>query len=186
VKDSGQRQSYQSGMQRDLSEGKINWSLVFDGPMLGRLAKHLTLGAIKYTKRNWMLGDGAEEMDRFRESAARHFAQWMAGDTDEDHAAAVMFNLNGYEYVKEKLDASAEDSGVRLLRRNDGAGGVEQPDVQPVLRAGSAVSGENEELRKGTGWVSQEAAEEDCLAEALPTDSLEIRMDPVWYYGEWT
>jgi hypothetical protein len=29
--------------------------------------------------------------------------QWFRGDSDEDHAAAVIFNINGFEYVKEKL-----------------------------------------------------------------------------------
>jgi hypothetical protein len=50
-----------------------------------------------------MKASGQEELDRFRASAARHFAQWMAGDTDEDHASAVWFNINGAEYVKERL-----------------------------------------------------------------------------------
>lgn len=55
-----------------------------------------------------MKAAGLEEMERFRESAARHFFQWMRGDTDEDHAAAVVFNLNGYEYVKDKLSPHTE------------------------------------------------------------------------------
>ena len=103
VKDSGQRQQFAGGMQRDVTDGKIDYSLVFDGPMLKRWAEHLTKGAIKYLKRNWMKATGQEELDRFRESAARHFAQWMQGDRDEDHAAAVIFNINGAEYVRERL-----------------------------------------------------------------------------------
>lgn len=103
VKDSGQRQEFSSGMVRDTNQGKTVWALIFDGPMLRRYAEHLTKGAVKYTKRNWMKANSAEEMERFRESAANHFAKWMAGEQDEDHAAAVIFNLNGYEYVKEKL-----------------------------------------------------------------------------------
>ena len=103
VKDSGQRQQFAGGMQRDVTDGKIDYSLVFDGPMLKRWAEHLTKGAIKYLKRNWMKATGQEELDRFRESAARHFVQWMQGDRDEDHAAAVIFNINGAEYVRERL-----------------------------------------------------------------------------------
>ncbi len=30
--------------------------------------------------------------------------QWYGGNTDEDHAAAVIFNINGWEYVSEKLE----------------------------------------------------------------------------------
>jgi hypothetical protein len=111
VKDSGERQQFDSGMQRDVTAGKPRYDLVFDGPLLARCAEHLRKGAEKYTARNWMKASGREEMLRFRESAARHFAQWMAGDTDEDHAAAVVFNLNGYEYVKEKIAESFNKPG---------------------------------------------------------------------------
>jgi hypothetical protein len=106
VKDSGERKQFESGMQRDVTEGKPRFDLVFDGPMLARFAEHLRKGALKYNPRNWMQANSREEMERFRESAARHFAQWMAGDADEDHAAAVIFNLNGFEYVKERVDVS--------------------------------------------------------------------------------
>lgn len=103
IKDSGVRESFASGMVRDTAQDKTNVALVFDGPMLWRWATHLTLGAVKYAKRNWMKAAGEAELERFRESAARHFAQWYRGDTDEDHAAAVIFNINGAEYVRDKL-----------------------------------------------------------------------------------
>lgn len=105
IKDSGQRQEFSSGMVRDITENKIDYALALDGPMFKRWADHLTKGAKKYAKRNWMLADGMTEYDRFRESALRHFLQWFAGETDEDHAAAIMFNVNGAEYVKGKLNA---------------------------------------------------------------------------------
>ena len=103
VKDSGKRQEFESGMLREATDDKVNYALVYDGPMLERYAAHLTKGADKYSKRNWMQACTAVELERFREGAARHFAQWMRGDQDEDHAAAVMFNLNGYEYVRGRL-----------------------------------------------------------------------------------
>lgn len=102
IKDSGQRVKFTAGMVRDVTEGKINYLLLRDGPMFKRWAQHLTNGAKKYSKRNWMKASGDEEMDRFKESAARHMEQWLAGETDEDHASAVMFNINGYEYIKSK------------------------------------------------------------------------------------
>ena len=100
IKDSGERASFESGMVRDVSDDKMEWALVADGPMLARWAQHLTNGAKKYSKRNWMLASGEAEYERFRESAFRHFMQWYSGDRDEDHAAAVFFNINGTEYVK--------------------------------------------------------------------------------------
>lgn len=103
LKDSGKRQQFDSGMVRDITEGKINWSLVADGPMLKRYAIHLTKGAEKYAVRNWMKATGAAEYERFRESAFRHFMAWYLGEVDEDHLAATVFNLNGAAYVQEKM-----------------------------------------------------------------------------------
>ena len=101
IKDSGRR-IQMAGMQRDVTDGKIKYHLVFDGPMFERWAAHLTEGAKKYGERNWQDARTVEERDRFKESAVRHFIQWLRGDTDEDHAAAILFNINGFEYVKAK------------------------------------------------------------------------------------
>lgn len=107
VKDSGERQSFASGMVRDVTTGKIDWHRVADGPMLKRWAEHLTRGNTKYPDvqpgvPNWTLAAGAEELARFKASAFRHFMQWYLGDRDEDHAAATYFNINGYEYVRDR------------------------------------------------------------------------------------
>lgn len=103
IKDSGAREQFESGMHRDVEDGKIKWLLVRSGPMLKRWAAHLTGGAEKYGDDNWMLASGQPELDRFRASAARHFEQWLDGDRDEDHGAAVFFNINGAEYVRDKM-----------------------------------------------------------------------------------
>lgn len=95
--------TYPSGMQRGSSAGKINYLLVRDGPMLRRWAAHLTKGADNHAARNWMLASGSEELERFKESACRHFEQWLGGDKTEDHAAALFFNVNGAEYVQRRL-----------------------------------------------------------------------------------
>lgn len=102
TKDSGERHQFESGMVRDVTEGKLNPLLVRDGPMFVRWIELLSRGAQKYDARNWMLAEGEAEYERFRESAARHFEQWLAGERDEDHGAAVFFNINGAEYVLEK------------------------------------------------------------------------------------
>jgi hypothetical protein len=103
TKDSGERQEFESGMVRDVTTGKAHVALAFDGPMFWRWVMLLTRGAVKYAVRNWMKASGQAEYERFKESAARHFYQWYRGDLDEDHAAAVFFNINGAEYVKEKI-----------------------------------------------------------------------------------
>lgn len=96
------RQKFASGMVRDVNDDKTDYTLVMDGPMFERWAEQLTRGGRKYDKRNWLQAEGPDELSRFRESALRHFIQWFRGDTDEDHAAAVFFNVNGAEYVKER------------------------------------------------------------------------------------
>lgn len=104
VKDSGQRIEYDSGMKRDVQDGKTMFGLVYSGPMLRRWAQHLTLGAEKYGEENWTLAASEEELRRFRHSAARHFYQWFVGELDEDHAAAVYFNINAAEYTKGRIN----------------------------------------------------------------------------------
>jgi len=107
VKDSGERSNFTGGMVRDTDKDKIDYNRVFDGPMLERWAEHLTKGAVKYpdTKPgvpNWTLAEGDEEKVRFKKSAVRHFFQWLDGQMDEDHAAALFFNINGFEYAKDR------------------------------------------------------------------------------------
>ena len=92
-------------MVRDTQEGKPNYALI-DRAFLKRWAELMTRGAKKYGKRNWQNADSEEELERFKESAFRHFMQWMDGDTDEDHAAAVCFNLAAAEFVKAKLSVT--------------------------------------------------------------------------------
>ena len=108
VKDSGKREEFKSGMVRDTSEGKVEWHRIFDGPLMERYAVHLTKGKQKYPDvkpgvPNWTLAEGEAELCRFKQSAVRHFIQAIRGDTDEDHFAATVFNLNGMLFIQEKL-----------------------------------------------------------------------------------
>lgn len=103
IKDSGKRLEFDSGMVRDTTEGKIDYTLALDGPMFKRYAEHLTKGAVKYERQNWMKANGPQELERFRQSAFRHFLQWYWGELDEDHSAATWFNMNAAEYTKEQI-----------------------------------------------------------------------------------
>ena len=117
IKDSGERTKFDSGMVRDTALGKIDFTLAIDGPMFTRWARHLTRACVnpdgtpsKYPPRNWMLASGDAELSRFRVSAFRHFLSWLAGERDEDHAAAIFFNVNGAEYVAEKLSQGTKQA----------------------------------------------------------------------------
>lgn len=108
TKDSGVREEYPSGMRRDTQEGKPRFDLVlapvpYEDQLLTRWAHLMARGAEKYGERNWQEADSYEEHDRFVASGLRHMMQWANGERDEDHAAAVMFNLMAAEYMKTKL-----------------------------------------------------------------------------------
>lgn len=126
TKDSGERQEYKSGMKRDVQTGKPRYGLIYK-PLLKRWASLMTRGAEKYGDSNWQLADSKEEIIRFMESAERHFQQFInltkvelntilkekifkdeslrdyEEDKEEDHAAAVLFNIAAVEYMKEKF-----------------------------------------------------------------------------------
>lgn len=107
IHDSGERMKFASGSMRDPSTGKIDWTRVTFGPMLRRWAKHLTTAEAKYPDAalgvpNFSLIETEEEYLRYKKSAYRHFMSWFYNETDEDHASAVFFNINGVEIIKAK------------------------------------------------------------------------------------
>lgn len=131
TKDSGKRAEFETGMVRDTEEGKARFDLVipagiaYEDQMLTRLAMLMSRGAEKYEARNWEKAATQKELDRYYSSAFRHFMQWLTGETDEDHAAAVIFNITAAETVKTKMskhrDALANEfrnhirAGTRVL-----------------------------------------------------------------------
>ena len=114
TKDSGKRQNYDSGMRRDTQEGKPRFDLLealcmpYEERILTRWGRLMERGAEKYGSRNWEQADSKEELERFRASLYRHFMQYFAGEEDEDHMTAVLFNLNAVETLKYKLREKVE------------------------------------------------------------------------------
>lgn len=113
IKDSGKRENFQSGMRRDTDEGKPRYDLIPIN-ILKRWAIHMAKGAHKYGQRNWEMANSEEELDRFKASAHRHFIQWISNERDEDHMAAVMFNLAAYETTKDRVWRSKEKRPVAI------------------------------------------------------------------------
>ena len=107
TKDSGQRKIFKTGMNRDINDDKPAYTLCIplncDNPMITRWAELMRRGEKKYGSRNWEKASTFEELERFKDSALRHMIQWISGDTTEDHASAVYFNIQGAELVKERL-----------------------------------------------------------------------------------
>lgn len=99
TKDSGARELYPTGSQRDTQEGKPRYDLIGKHG-LKRLAELMARGAKKYGEHNWKLG---QPVSRSYASAFRHLMQWAAGDRSEDHLAAVVFNIFSIIHVEEQV-----------------------------------------------------------------------------------
>lgn len=89
VVDSGERESFKTGSVRDAQVGKGRFDLVPPEAML-RLAQHYENGAAKYGDRNWEKG---QPVSRYISSAIRHLFKYLLGMRDEDHLAAVAWNV---------------------------------------------------------------------------------------------
>jgi len=115
TKDSGKRKQFNSGMLRDTAEDKPRFDLIipkgqkYEDTLLYRWAQLMRRGAEKYSERNWEKANSEEELDRFKASAFRHFIQWYCNEQDEDHITGILFNINGYEYLKKKLKGGEKD-----------------------------------------------------------------------------
>ncbi len=132
VKDSGKRLEFSSGSLRDTAEGKLKWSIITHGPMMRRWAQHLTTAEAKYPNPrpgvpNFTLIESEEEYYRYRESAFRHFMSWWNGEVDEDHAAAVFFNVNGVEIIKAKWGGLTPGTPVQVDSSLSHCGLIETP-----------------------------------------------------------
>ncbi len=112
VKDSGERQKFETGAVRDTQSGKGRYDLLLTLPhMLYRLARHFENGAVKYGDDNWRKG---MPLRRFIDSAFRHLCQYAAGSRDEDHLTAVVWNLmchgeTANEITAGRLPSSLDD-----------------------------------------------------------------------------
>ena len=90
--DNGNRISYGEGNAiREPTDGKGDMYSLPPAAML-RLSKHLELGALKYSPRNYLKGI---LVSRFIDSALRHLFKYLDGMDDEDHLSAVAFNILG-------------------------------------------------------------------------------------------
>lgn len=136
TKDSGARQEFDSGMQRDTEAGKPRFDLLvpegvpYEDQLLTRFAALLSRGAEKYEERNWEQANSMKEVNRARSSAFRHFMQWFCGEGDEDHAVATMFNIMVVETVRPRAEAAEVETETVV------AWGDPQPITLEVRAAG--------------------------------------------------
>ena len=80
---------FDTGAQRDTGDGKLRMSLM-PQQELNRVLKRYLDGAVKYGENNWMKG---MPLSVYYDCAHRHLEAWWSGESDEDHAAAVVWNM---------------------------------------------------------------------------------------------
>ena len=89
IQDSGNRREFSTGAVRDIQTGKgrmdlLPWQAIIE------LSKHCEDGAVKYGERNI---DRGLPMHSLMDSAFRHMAKYMEGETDEPHLRAALWNI---------------------------------------------------------------------------------------------
>lgn len=112
--DDGATREFASGFHRDTAATKPRYSLI-PRTALRRLALHFTRGADRYGENNWRNANTREELAVFQDSAYRHLLDWLEGNTDEDHAAAVLWNVSTGMDLEERLEVAERlDTIARL------------------------------------------------------------------------
>jgi len=102
TKNSWDNITYESWFKRENkeTENKPRYDLI-PRDVLKRIAELYTRGAKIYGDDNWSKARW-EELNTFKQSAFRHFIQWMEGETDEEHGIAVIWNVMWREHCVNK------------------------------------------------------------------------------------
>lgn len=109
MKQSDEKQEFETGAQRDTQKGKSRPDLVPGCAML-RIGRRYGEGAEHYGDHNFEKGIPS---GRGLASLQRHLEQWKAGDNEEDHLSAVVFNAMLLIFNEEAVRRG--DLGIELL-----------------------------------------------------------------------
>lgn len=112
--DSGKREKFETGAVRDTREGKGRYDLI-PAKALMRLAKIYEEGAEKYDDRNWEKGI---PVSRCIDSAIRHLIKYLDGWQDEDHLAAVLFNIMAVMHFEETREDMCDLPWQEAYKKN--------------------------------------------------------------------
>lgn len=109
TKDSGARETFETGARRDVRRGKGRYDLL-PWWVIKRWALLMERGAEKYGDNNWKKG---MPLPRYFDSAIRHLTAWYAGETDEDHLAACLFNVAAIMWTEGEINAGRLPESLR-------------------------------------------------------------------------
>lgn len=125
IKDSGERTEFSTGAVRDMKKGKGRMDLL---PWYGiiEVSKHCEEGAIKYGEHNV---DKGIPLHSLIDSASRHLAKFMCGETDEDHLRAAAWNIL---YALNQRVTHPELNDLYFGEKNGERPKVDVPIVKPM------------------------------------------------------
>jgi hypothetical protein len=118
------KETFDTGAKRDTHTGKSRPDLI--SPFaVKRLGDRLAKGAEHYGERNWEKG---MPVSRTIASLERHLNQYKRGCNDEDHLAAIMFNVMAIIHFEEAvryglLEVDILDLPLRQTRLEDRGNG---------------------------------------------------------------
>lgn len=100
MEDSGKRTTFQTGAVRDSADDKSRPDLISPFAQI-RKGHWLAEGAKKYDERNWEKG---MSFSRCIASIMRHLMQYMMGERNEDHLAAIAVNAEFLMHYEEMIE----------------------------------------------------------------------------------
>jgi hypothetical protein len=110
TKDSGERAKHSDGVVRDTDKGKPRFELMFplgvpfEDQLMTRVAELYARGGAKYGDRNWEKSKTEETLHHHEAALMRHVFKFLTGVNDgEDHAAAVVWNVNAVDLCRRKI-----------------------------------------------------------------------------------
>ena len=112
LKATGEMQIFSTGSRRDILGDKSKFGLL-PFYVLERWAAHITKGAVKYGEANWQRG---QPLSRYQDSLLRHLYQWLNGDREEDHLAAMLFNVAGLMWTEAAVEAGTLPAELNDIR----------------------------------------------------------------------
>ena len=148
ILDSGSRKEWETGARRDVQTGKGRFDLIpFRG--LLRVARQFEGGGEKYGFNNWQKGI---PLRTYANSALRHLLKYLAGWKDEDHLAAVAWNILCLIYTEEEIAEGLLPAYLDDLADPDRSARQAVEPEQPETTEPSAGGG-NDNTPLGDGYL---------------------------------
>lgn len=134
TKDSGEKAVHSDGVQRDTQAGKTKFTLLFPrgvamkDQLVTRIAELYTRGGEKYGDRNWENSCAPDTLDHHLDALWRHFMSFFFEEnTEEDHAAAIFWNINAVELTRRNIRKFEEAKEVNKQQIEETLGLQDDP-----------------------------------------------------------